>query len=76
LNGLFDRILKEMVVPFVVKGLFGPDGGLDKKFKLVMTGFANIPVGYVEVVPVLKRLLDSLSAYIAGYGLHMLLLIV
>jgi hypothetical protein len=63
-----------MVVPFVIKGLFSPDGGLDKKFKLVMTGFANIPVGYVEVVSAADGLLDSFPAYITGYGLHILLL--
>jgi hypothetical protein len=66
LDGLFDGILNQVVEPFVIEGLFGPDGGLDKQFKLIMAGFANIAVGYVEVIPVANGLLDSLSAYIAG----------
>jgi hypothetical protein len=63
-----------MIVPFVVKGLFGPDGGLDKEFKLVMAGFTDVPVGYVKVIPVVNGLLDGFSAHIAGNGLHIILL--
>jgi hypothetical protein len=63
-----------VVVPFIIKGLFGPDGGLDKKFELVMAGFTKIPVGHMEVVPVSDGLLDGFPAHITGYGLHILLL--
>jgi hypothetical protein len=55
-----------MVVPFVIKRLFGPDGGLNKKLQLIMTGFTNIPMGYVEVVPAADGLLDSFSTHITG----------
>jgi hypothetical protein len=65
-----------MVVPFVIKGLFCPDGGLDKEFKLIMAGFANIPVGYVKVITVVNGLPDGLAAHIAGKGLHIVLLMV
>jgi hypothetical protein len=65
-----------MVVPFVVKGLFGPDSGLDKEFKLIVAGFANISMGDVKIVPVMDGLLDGFSAHIAGNCLHILLLLV
>jgi hypothetical protein len=41
-----------------------------------MTGFADIAVGHVEVVPVMNGLLDDLSAYIADNGFHMNSLVV
>jgi hypothetical protein len=75
LDGLFDRILDKVVVPFVVKGLFGPDRRLDKEFKLVMAGFTDVPMGDVEVVPVVDGLLNGFSAHITGNGLHILLLL-
>jgi hypothetical protein len=75
-DGFFDGILNQMVVPFVVKGLFIPDGGLDKKFKLIVAGFADVPVGDMEIVPVVDGLLDGFSAHIAGNGLHILLLLI
>jgi hypothetical protein len=63
-----------MVEPFIVKRLFGSNDGLDKKFKLIVAGFANIPVGYVKVIPVVNRLPDGLSTHITGNGLHIVLL--
>jgi hypothetical protein len=75
LDSLFDGILNKVVVPFIVKGLFSSDSGLDKEFKLVMAGFANIPVGYMEIVPVVDGLPDGLSAHITGKGLHIVLLL-
>jgi hypothetical protein len=63
-----------VIEPFVIKGLFGSNGGLDKEFKLVMTSLAEVPVGQVEIVPVGNRLLDGLSTHIAGKGLHISLL--
>jgi hypothetical protein len=63
-----------MVEPFVVKWLFGPDGGLEEKLKLVMTSLAEVPVGQMEIIPVGNRLFDDLSAHIAGKGLHISLL--
>jgi hypothetical protein len=74
LDGLFDGILNQVIVPFVVKGLFGPDGGLDKEFKLVMAWLADVPVGYVKVITIVNGLLDGLSAHIASKGLHIILL--
>jgi hypothetical protein len=76
LDGLFDGILNQVVEPFVIEGLFGPDGGLDQQLKLVVTGLANVTVGYVKVIAVVHGLLDRFSTYVAGQGLHIVLLYV
>jgi hypothetical protein len=55
-----------VVEPFIIEGLFGPDGGLDKKFKLVMAGLADVPVGYMKVISAANGLLNGLSTHIAG----------
>jgi hypothetical protein len=75
LDSRFYGILNQLVVPFIIKRLFGPDGGLDMKFELVMAGLAKIPVGHVKVVPVTNRLLNDGSAYITSKGFHIILLI-
>jgi hypothetical protein len=73
-HGFFNGILNQMVEPLVIKGLFGSDGRLDKEFKLVMTSLTEVPMGQVEIIPVGNRLLDDLSAHVAGKGLHISLL--
>jgi hypothetical protein len=65
-----------MIIPFVIKRLFSPDGGLNKEFKFIMAGFANIPVSYVKVITIVNGLPDGLAAHIAGNGLHGILLMV
>jgi hypothetical protein len=59
-----------VVEPFVIEGLLGPDGGLNKEFKLVMASLAKVPVGQVKIVPAGNRLFDDLATHIAGKGLH------
>jgi hypothetical protein len=76
LDGLFYGILHKMVVPFVVKGLFSPDRRLDKEFKLIMAGFADVPVGYMEVIPVTDGLFDGFPAHVADNAFHISLLLI
>jgi hypothetical protein len=75
LDSRFYGILNQLVVPVIIKRLFGPDGGLNKKFELIMAGLAKIPVGHVKVVPATNGLLNDGSAYITGKGLHIILLV-
>jgi hypothetical protein len=69
-NGLFDRILGQPVIPFIVEGLFCSDNRFQGQFQAVFAGFTEIPVGKVEVVPVGSGLADSMLTYITGKGFH------
>jgi hypothetical protein len=66
----FDGVLHRVVVPFIAKGLLGPDRGLDQELQIIMTGLAKVPVGQVEIVAPGNGLLNGLSAYITGKGFH------
>jgi hypothetical protein len=70
LYGLFDGILNQAVVPFIVKGLFGPHHGLYLGFQIIVAGFANIPVGQMEISPLRYRIGNGMLANITGKGLH------
>jgi hypothetical protein len=48
-NGFLYRIPYKPVIPFKVKGLFSPYHRFDNGFHLIVTGFANVPMGHVVV---------------------------
>jgi hypothetical protein len=49
-NTSFDGFLNKPGIPFIAKGLFGPDNGFNNGFKLVMAELADIPMGQVVIV--------------------------
>jgi hypothetical protein len=70
LNGFFDGLLGEPVKPFIVEGLLGSDNRLKKEIKLVLAGFAELPVADMKIGPVRDGLLDCAFTNIANKGFH------
>jgi hypothetical protein len=75
LDGLFDGFLDQLGIPVVVEGLFGPDHRLNLGFQLVMTGFTEIPVSHMEVIPVGNRQFNLAAANITNKASHIKLLL-
>jgi sialic acid synthase SpsE len=76
LDGFLDGFLDQPVIPAVIKGLFGPDYRFDRSVKLIVAGFADVPVGHVKIITGRNRIFDLASANIACKGFHIILLIV
>jgi hypothetical protein len=72
---LFDGILDKPVEPLVIKGLFGPYYRFYEQLKLIVTGFAKLPVGNMEIVPPGFRMRDGVFTYITDKGFHNKLLV-
>jgi hypothetical protein len=70
LNGFFDGIGYQPVIPFIIKGIFSPDYRFQHCLKIIMTGFADVTMGHVKVIPARYRLLNGMSAHITRKGLH------
>jgi hypothetical protein len=73
-NASFDGFLNKPDIPFIAKGLFGPDNGFNNGFELVMAEFADIPMGQVVIVASGNRGFNRIFAHITGKGLHVKLL--
>jgi sialic acid synthase SpsE len=76
LNSFFDGFLDQLVIPVVVKGLFRPDYRFNRRFKLIVAGFTEIPVSQMKIITPGNRLLNLMAAHIACKSLHIILLIV
>jgi hypothetical protein len=72
--GCFDKILRNLVVPFIIEGLPVPDNGLEGQLKLIIAGFAEVPVRKMKAIAPRLGLLNRMPAYIADKGLHLKLL--
>jgi hypothetical protein len=70
LDGLFEGIAQQPVIPFIVEGILGPDCGPQCDFKGIPAGFADITMGKVKKSPARNGLLHGFSAHITGKGLH------
>jgi len=70
LNGLFDRVPHQRIVPFIVKRHFCPDNRLNLELHLVMAGFTNIPVGQMKVTAPGNGRMENTLANITSNGLH------
>jgi hypothetical protein len=70
LDGFFHRFHVELAEPFIIERRFCPYCGLNQEFNLVVTRFANIPMGYMEVIAPGNGIVEDISANIAGKGLH------
>jgi hypothetical protein len=75
LNGFFDGIGYQAVVPFIAKGVFRPDYRFQHRFKVILTGFADVAVREVEIIPARYGLLYGMSAHITSKGFHGILLV-
>jgi len=67
--------LYQLGVPFIVERLFGPNYRLNLEFQFVMAGFANVPMGHVEIITSRNGGFDDTLANITGKGFHMYSLI-
>jgi hypothetical protein len=74
LNGLFNGIGNQPVIPFVTKGIFSPNRGFQDHLKIILAGFTNITVGKMKIIPACYGLLYGMSAHITGKGFHDILL--
>jgi hypothetical protein len=63
-NGSFNRIPDKPVIPFIVKGLLGSYHGFYQRLKLLMAGFAKVPIGHMKIRPLINGGSDIPVTYI------------
>jgi hypothetical protein len=74
LDGLFQGIRNQPVKPFVTEGIFCPDDGLQRQFKLIPAGFTYRYGAAVKKAAIRKGLVNDLPAHITIHLLHDILL--
>jgi hypothetical protein len=65
-NGLFNRIPDKPVVPFIIEGLLGSYHGFYHDLKLIVAGFANVPVSHMKIRTLVNGGSDILVTYITS----------